>query len=194
MLCSLICLAASAAVCGVINVGTEQLLTLSQLAKRLPRHRNDRPVHPSTCHRWRRPGVRGRPSRVRARGHERGPFSRDERRARRRPSRRAHRELRDGEPGELPGGRTNSELRSRDPRSGRECPGDAVDEGLRRTVVKRERDTPLGRLDTVDEGPEQLDATCSRELPKPGHASEENHKTSTDPDEQRTDVHGRRWR
>jgi hypothetical protein len=25
----------------------------------LPRHRNDRPVHPSTCHRWRSPGVRG---------------------------------------------------------------------------------------------------------------------------------------
>jgi hypothetical protein len=45
--------------CGVISVASEQLLTLSQLAKRLPRHRNDRPVHPSTCHRWRSPGVRG---------------------------------------------------------------------------------------------------------------------------------------
>ncbi len=45
--------------CGVISVANEQLLTLSQLAKRLPRHRNDRPVHPSTCHRWRSPGVRG---------------------------------------------------------------------------------------------------------------------------------------
>lgn len=59
MLCYLLILFASLAVCGVINVGTEQLLTLSQLAKRLPRHRNDRPVHPSTCHRWRSPGVRG---------------------------------------------------------------------------------------------------------------------------------------
>lgn len=43
----------------MISVASEQLLTLSQLAKRLPRHRNDRPVHPSTCHRWRSPGVRG---------------------------------------------------------------------------------------------------------------------------------------
>jgi hypothetical protein len=59
MTCFLFCLLASVACCGVISVGTEQLLTLSQLAKRLPRHRNDRPVHPSTCHRWRSPGVRG---------------------------------------------------------------------------------------------------------------------------------------
>lgn len=59
MVCLMFCVIASVAFCGVINVGTEQLLTLSQLAKRLPRHRNDRPVHPSTCHRWRSPGVRG---------------------------------------------------------------------------------------------------------------------------------------
>ena len=59
MACLLFCLLAAVAFCGVINVGSEQLLTLSQLAKRLPRHRNDRPVHPSTCHRWRSPGVRG---------------------------------------------------------------------------------------------------------------------------------------
>jgi hypothetical protein len=57
--CLLFCFFASVAFCGVINVADEQLLTLSQLAKRLPRHRNDRPVHPSTCHRWRSPGVRG---------------------------------------------------------------------------------------------------------------------------------------
>jgi len=55
----LFCVIASVVFCGVINVGTDQLLTLSQLAKRLPRHRNERPVHPSTCHRWRSPGVRG---------------------------------------------------------------------------------------------------------------------------------------
>jgi hypothetical protein len=59
MLCCLLGLLVLFASCGVINVGTEQLLTLSQLAKRLPRHRNDRPVHPSTCHRRRSPGVRG---------------------------------------------------------------------------------------------------------------------------------------
>lgn len=59
MLCSILCLLTLTATCGAISVGTEQLLTLSQLAKRLPRHRNDRPVHPSTCHRWRSPGVRG---------------------------------------------------------------------------------------------------------------------------------------
>jgi hypothetical protein len=59
MLCYLFCLFALPTVCGIISVANEQLLTLSQLAKRLPRHRNDRPVHPSTCHRWRSPGVRG---------------------------------------------------------------------------------------------------------------------------------------
>jgi hypothetical protein len=42
-----------------INVSSEQLLTLSQLAKRLPRRRRDRPIHASTIHRWRHPGVRG---------------------------------------------------------------------------------------------------------------------------------------
>src|SRR4051794_16292033 len=48
-----------AAPCGMISVGTEQLLTLAQLAKRPPRRRNGRPVHPSTMHRWRHPGIRG---------------------------------------------------------------------------------------------------------------------------------------
>jgi hypothetical protein len=43
----------------IIDVNREQILTLSQLAKRLPRRRNDRPVHPATIHRWRHPGVRG---------------------------------------------------------------------------------------------------------------------------------------
>lgn len=43
----------------MINIQSEQLLTLSALSKRLPRHRKNRPVHPSTCHRWRNPGVRG---------------------------------------------------------------------------------------------------------------------------------------
>jgi hypothetical protein len=59
MVCVALALFLACLFVGVINVGTEQLLTLSQLAKRLPRHRNDRPVHPSTCHRWRSPGVRG---------------------------------------------------------------------------------------------------------------------------------------
>jgi hypothetical protein len=44
---------------GVINVNSEHVVTLSQLARRLPCRREDRPVHPSTCHRWRNPGIRG---------------------------------------------------------------------------------------------------------------------------------------
>ena len=44
---------------GVIDVGTDPLLSLTQLARRLPRRRNDRPVAPSTVHRWRYPGIRG---------------------------------------------------------------------------------------------------------------------------------------
>jgi hypothetical protein len=48
-----------AATSGMICVGSEQLLTLAQLAKRIPRRRRERPVHPSTVHRWRRPGIRG---------------------------------------------------------------------------------------------------------------------------------------
>lgn len=43
----------------IIDVNTEQVLTLSSLAKRLPHRRNDRPVCPATIHRWRQPGVRG---------------------------------------------------------------------------------------------------------------------------------------
>jgi hypothetical protein len=43
----------------MIAVGTEHLLTLSQLARPLPCRRNERPVHPATIHRWRHPGVRG---------------------------------------------------------------------------------------------------------------------------------------
>src|SRR5262249_44551077 len=45
--------------CRVIDVNHEHLVTLAQLAKRLPRRRQDRPVHPATVHRWRNPGVRG---------------------------------------------------------------------------------------------------------------------------------------
>jgi hypothetical protein len=44
---------------GIIDVTTEQVLTFSQLAKRLPRRRRDRPTSASTIHRWRCPGVRG---------------------------------------------------------------------------------------------------------------------------------------
>src|SRR5262245_1365187 len=43
----------------MIDLNTERLVTLSQLARRLPPRRNDRPVHPSTVHRWRMHGVRG---------------------------------------------------------------------------------------------------------------------------------------
>lgn len=50
---------AAFALVGVVSVLDERVLTLSQLARRLPRSRNDRPVHPSTIHRWRHPGVRG---------------------------------------------------------------------------------------------------------------------------------------
>src|SRR5262245_34001391 len=42
----------------MIDVNAETLLSLSQLAKRLPHRRAGRPVHPSTIHRWRSPGVR----------------------------------------------------------------------------------------------------------------------------------------
>jgi hypothetical protein len=43
----------------MIDVITEQIVTLAQLARRLPFRRSDRPVHPATVHRWRRPGLRG---------------------------------------------------------------------------------------------------------------------------------------
>ena len=71
-------------------------------------------------------------------------------------------------------------------------PYEAVGQRVRGTVVKRERDPPLGRLDAVDEGAEQLDAACSRELSEPGHANEEDREPGTDPDGQRADVHCRR--
>jgi hypothetical protein len=44
---------------GIVSFGNEELLTLAELAKRLPRRRQNRPVHPSTVHRWRRPGIAG---------------------------------------------------------------------------------------------------------------------------------------
>src|SRR4051794_19285071 len=47
------------ALLGLIDVNAEQLITFSQLARRLPRKRRDRPVHVSTVHRWRHPGVNG---------------------------------------------------------------------------------------------------------------------------------------
>lgn len=43
----------------MIKVADERLMTLTQLAKWLPRRRGNRPVHPSTLHRWRSPGVHG---------------------------------------------------------------------------------------------------------------------------------------
>src|SRR5262245_18223544 len=44
---------------GLIDVSSEEIVTFSQLARRLPRRRNDRPVHVSTIHRWRIHGVKG---------------------------------------------------------------------------------------------------------------------------------------
>jgi len=41
-----------------IDVAREQLLTFADLARRLPRRRRGRPVHTSTIHRWRSPGIR----------------------------------------------------------------------------------------------------------------------------------------
>ena len=43
----------------MINIATENLLTLPDAAKRLPRRRRDRPVHVSTLYRWISRGVRG---------------------------------------------------------------------------------------------------------------------------------------
>lgn len=45
--------------CAAINVNSEHVVTLSQLAKGLPERRKARPVHPSTIQRWRHPGVKG---------------------------------------------------------------------------------------------------------------------------------------
>src|SRR5262245_1159791 len=45
--------------CGIVDFSAENLIPLSELAKRLPRRRRGRPVSPSTPHRWRYPGLRG---------------------------------------------------------------------------------------------------------------------------------------
>lgn len=44
---------------GLIDVNVEHILTFAQLARRVPRRRRDRPVHVSTIHRWRDPGLHG---------------------------------------------------------------------------------------------------------------------------------------
>jgi hypothetical protein len=56
---SLLAVCFGALLCGVINVNAEHILTLSQFARHFPRRRSDRPVHPSTVHRWRAAGVHG---------------------------------------------------------------------------------------------------------------------------------------
>jgi hypothetical protein len=42
-----------------IELERERLITFGQLARKLPSRRNGRPVHGSTIHRWRHPGVGG---------------------------------------------------------------------------------------------------------------------------------------
>lgn len=42
-----------------INIDNEEILTLAQAARGLPRLRNDRPVAPSTIWRWSQHGIRG---------------------------------------------------------------------------------------------------------------------------------------
>jgi len=42
-----------------ILLDREKILSFPQLARALPRRRRDRPVHVSTIHRWRHPGVHG---------------------------------------------------------------------------------------------------------------------------------------
>jgi hypothetical protein len=37
----------------------EHVLTFTELARRIPRRRNNRPTHVSTLHRWRQVGIRG---------------------------------------------------------------------------------------------------------------------------------------
>jgi hypothetical protein len=58
-LIAVVALLALAAVSLAIDVNAETVVTLSQLAGRLPRRRLGKPVHPSTVHRWRKPGLRG---------------------------------------------------------------------------------------------------------------------------------------
>jgi hypothetical protein len=43
----------------MIDVDQEQLVSFSELARSLPRRRENRPVHVSTIHRWRSSGLRG---------------------------------------------------------------------------------------------------------------------------------------
>lgn len=43
----------------MIDIRREQMITFGRLARSLPRRRMDRPVHPSTVHRWRSKGIRG---------------------------------------------------------------------------------------------------------------------------------------
>lgn len=59
LLILLLSAASAAAVTASIDVNSERMLTLSQLARRLPCRRSDRPVNPATVHRWRNPGIRG---------------------------------------------------------------------------------------------------------------------------------------
>lgn len=42
-----------------IDILREELVSFRQLAASLPRRRKNRPIHTSTIHRWRRPGLRG---------------------------------------------------------------------------------------------------------------------------------------
>jgi hypothetical protein len=42
-----------------IKIDEEQVITFPGLASSLPRRRRNRPVHVSTIHRWRDPGLRG---------------------------------------------------------------------------------------------------------------------------------------
>jgi len=42
-----------------IDLNREQLISLAELARNLPRRRRGRPVHASTVHRWRARGVDG---------------------------------------------------------------------------------------------------------------------------------------
>src|SRR5690606_18271260 len=42
-----------------IDITQETLITFAEVARALPRRRRGRPVHVSTIHRWRSPGLRG---------------------------------------------------------------------------------------------------------------------------------------
>ena len=49
-LAAFLMVSAVVAPCLTIDVGSERLTTLAQLARRIPCRRNARPVHPSTLH------------------------------------------------------------------------------------------------------------------------------------------------